>query len=144
MLEEVDADRVLAELVRMVRPGGRIAVAVRASDIPYWDSLPLRPELRAKLAARKGAGAAARGCADASLYRRFRTLGLTAVELRPLLAIDRPEDNAPNWRANNEAGMQAALGPDEVPEWRAALARAEAEGSLLWGQCYHCAVGTKP
>jgi hypothetical protein len=60
-------------------PGGRVAVLVRAVDIPAWDSLPLRPELRAKLAARPSAGVTAGGCADPSLYRRFWATGFAQV-----------------------------------------------------------------
>lgn len=144
VLEEVDADRALAELARVVRPGGRIGVVVRAIDLPFWDSLSLPPEPRAKLTARPGAGVSPGGCADASLYRRFRALGLKEVALGPRLAIDRPEDDIASWRANNELMMHVAVGPDGTAELRAALARAEAEGSYLWGQTYHCAVGTKP
>ena len=32
VMEEVDADRMLAELVRIAKPGGRVAVGVRAVD----------------------------------------------------------------------------------------------------------------
>src|SRR5678815_887627 len=34
VLEEGNADRMLAELVRIAKPGGRVAVMVRALDIP--------------------------------------------------------------------------------------------------------------
>ena len=144
MLEGVDADRALAELARVVRPGGLIAVAVVATDIPFWSSLPLRPELRAKLATISRFAAAARGCADASLYRRFRALGLTEVTMGPRFAVDDPVAHGRDRRAMIEATMQAALDPAEVPEWRAAVAQAEADGSYLWSLAYHCAVGTKP
>ncbi len=37
-----------------------------------------------------------------------------------------------------------ALSPQEADEWRAAVARAEAEGTLFFAMPHHCAVGTKP
>ena len=68
VMEEGDANRMLAELVRVTRPGGRIGVIVRSLDLPWWANLPLSPELRAKVD-RPGylGGAAPAGCADASL-----------------------------------------------------------------------------
>src|SRR5262249_4012644 len=36
VLEEADADTVMAELRRVTRPGGRVAVVVRAIDRPQW------------------------------------------------------------------------------------------------------------
>jgi hypothetical protein len=50
-------------------------VLVHAVDIPPWDSLPLRPELRSKLAARPTAGVTAGTDAEPSLYRRFTAAG---------------------------------------------------------------------
>lgn len=77
-MEEGDADKMLSELVRVTRPGGRIAAIVRGVDMPSWANLPLTPATRAKTD-RPGlvnVGVAATGCADASLYRRFREAGL--------------------------------------------------------------------
>ena len=36
VMEEGDADRMLSELVRVTRPGGRIAAMVRSLDMPWW------------------------------------------------------------------------------------------------------------
>ena len=145
MLDEVDAERALAELARVVRPGGRVAVLVRAVDIPAWDSLPLRPELRAKVAARP-TGWSHRG----SVRRRqplspFPRRRIRAdVTMGPRLAIDRPEDGLPDWRAYYEGSSVGVLSEPEAAEWRATAARATAERSFLWAFAYHCAVGTKP
>ena len=35
VIEEGDADRMLAEMVRVARPGGRVGVIVRAQDLPH-------------------------------------------------------------------------------------------------------------
>ena len=36
VLEECDAGKAIAEMVRVARPGGRIGVVVRAIDLPQW------------------------------------------------------------------------------------------------------------
>ncbi|HSE86529.1 MAG TPA: methyltransferase domain-containing protein [Candidatus Binatia bacterium] len=91
VLEEGNADRMLSELVRVVKPGGRVAVMVRALDIPWVVNVPLRPELKTKVETPRGF-VGAEGCADASLYRRFQQAGLAQVKMFPQFAAsDQPE-----------------------------------------------------
>jgi SAM-dependent methyltransferase len=143
VFEEGDADRMLAEVVRVTRPGGRIAVIVRAIDMPVWINLPLSAGLRMKLLkpGMIGAGASPMGCADLSLYQRFQVAGLTDLHFFPQLAtVLRVEPRL--------AGLQAqalqVLDEDEAMEWRRVLAQAEAEGTSFIATAHHCAVGTKP
>src|SRR2546422_196531 len=46
VMEEVDADRMMAELVRIAKPGGSVAVIVRAVDRGNWTNAPLPAEIR--------------------------------------------------------------------------------------------------
>jgi SAM-dependent methyltransferase len=63
VMEEGDADRILSELVRVIRPGGRVAAIVRGDDCPALLSLPLRAEVHAKAARAVAAGVVDRGLA---------------------------------------------------------------------------------
>ncbi len=143
VMEEGDADRMLAEMVRVTRPGGRVGVVVRAADMRLWTNLQLRPGLLAKLESAPGAGAAERGCADASLYRRIASAGLTNLTLGPQLGPNLPQHGPELLRLFATRILQA-LSADEVEECRTALARAIEDGSFLWAEPYHCALGTKP
>lgn len=71
VMEEVNAVRIFGELVRVTKPGGRVAVIVRAEDRPLHVNLPLRPELKAKAEAPGGArpGSVEGGCADPAFTR---------------------------------------------------------------------------
>ena len=144
VMEEGDADRMLAELVRVVRAGGRIAVIVRSRDLPSWANLPISASLRTKVdrPGMTGSGVAAAGCADASLYRRFYAAGLTGLKCFPQFIAITPAE------ASRFAIVQqqilATLTEEEAAEWRSAVVQAEAQGTLFVTSALHCAVGTKP
>jgi SAM-dependent methyltransferase len=140
--EEGDADGMLAELIRVTKPGGRIGVIVRATDIPEWVNAPLGAATKAKVEAPGlfGAGVVPSGCADASLYARFRAAGLTDLHLFPQLTAVNPDD--PRFPMFRQQALGALAG-DEVAEWRRAVAEAEAAGTLFIAMPHHCAVGTK-
>ena len=141
VLEEGNAARMLAELIRVTKPGGRIGVVVRAVDIPGWVNLPLPAATRAKVEAPGlfGGGVVAGGCADASLYARFRAAGLTELSAFPQLTALAPDD--PRLPMFQQQAL-AALSGSEIPEWRRAVT--EAAGTSFIAMPHHCAVGTKP
>jgi len=141
VLEEGNADRMLAELVRVAKPGGRVAVMVRALDIPWAVNVPLRPEVKTKVEVPRGF-VGAQGCADASLYRRFHEAGLTHVQMFPqLAAFEEPQTPQAQFA---HGAILGALSADETQEWHVAMTQAVADGTYFIAQPFHCAVGTKP
>src|SRR5204863_6688180 len=84
VIEECDADRAIAEMVRVAAPGGRIGIIVRALDLPQWWNLDLPEALRRKITP-PPQSVAGNGVADASLYRRMRRAGLTDLVCFPFL-----------------------------------------------------------
>jgi ubiquinone/menaquinone biosynthesis C-methylase UbiE len=142
VIQRVDADRKLAEMVRVTKSGGRVAVVGHAHDIPQWVNLPLRAELKAKIEAPGWGGTSGheRGCDDASLYRRFHQAGLTQIKMFPQFAAF---DDPARLQAM-QATIMPTLNAAEAQEWRDAMACAEAEGTFFIANPFHCAVGTKP
>ncbi len=141
VLEECDAGKALAEIVRVTRPGGRIAIAVRATDLPQWWNLDVAEAIQRKITpAPRSVGPG--GVADASLYRRMRQAGLTDLVSYPcLITLDRPD--SPIWRYR-EDHVLSLLTTEELPVWHAARDKAAADGTLLASHALHCCVGTKP
>ena len=142
VMEEGDADRILSELVRVTKPGGRVAAVVRGEDCPPLLTIRLRPDVHARAARAMAAGVVERGCADGSLYRRFHAAGLTQVRALPQFAIyDDPRTVMAQYYQSRIAG---ALTPDEAAEWQTAVTSADADGAFVLGVPHHCAVGTRP
>jgi ubiquinone/menaquinone biosynthesis C-methylase UbiE len=140
VIEEVDANQMLAEFVRVTKPGGRVAVVARALDMPFMVNLPLRPETKAKAEVPQG-GLSEHGCADASLYQRFYGANLTHVKMFPYFVVfDRSDKYMLDYM---EARVLPRLSQEEAEEWQMARARAGAEGTFFMTWPHHCAVGTK-
>lgn len=140
VMEEVDADRMLAEMTRVTKPGGRVGVIVRAEDMNSWINIPLEATLKTKAELPRG-NVSEKGCADGSLYRRFRDAGLASLKMFPQLA---PFKLSEPHGIRMEIGILAALSPEEAAQWRAAAASPEARDFLFIARPFHCAVGTKP
>jgi SAM-dependent methyltransferase len=141
VLEECDAGKAIAEMIRVAKPGGRVGIAVRAIDLAQWWNLDLPEPIRRKIAPPPqsvGPG----GVADASLYRRMRQAGLSGLVSYPaLITLDRPD--GPIWRYR-EDHVLSLLAADELTVWHAARDKAAAEGTLLAAHALHCCVGTTP
>jgi len=142
VIQRVDADRMLAEMVRVTKPGGRVAVLGHAHDMPQWINLPLPAELKARLDAPgwDGVNSHPQGCHEASLYARFHRSGLSRIKMFPQLA----EFTTPDRLQQIQAGILPMLSPQETDIWQSAVATAETEGTFFVTRPYHCAVGTKP
>jgi SAM-dependent methyltransferase len=141
VFEECDADLALRELFRVVRPGGRVGVIVRAIDMPQWWHLDLPGEVRRK-ANVPPQSCGPRGVADASLYRRMREAGFEQLTCFPtLVTFDRPE--GPIWRYR-EDHVLAQLSEPETSIWHTATEAARKAGLLFMANPLHRVVGRKP
>jgi SAM-dependent methyltransferase len=138
MLEEVDADRALAEMVRVTRPGGRIGIAVRALDIAHVVGAEL-PEaiLGRAISILKAAGVGKEGCADVSLYRRMTGAGMTNVQ--PM-----PQFNPCMHLLLKNEGRSGLDGLDVSDREVWVEAVAAAGDAFFIAQPMHVGVGTKP
>ena len=137
VFEECDVDLAIAEMYRVLRPGGRAGVVVRSNDLPVYWNLNVEPDLRAKLNGPRFQGVTAKGCVDATLYQRFAK---HFTDLRP----------HPFWASFPEAqpivlsNMLATLTPEERASFDRAYAAGRDAGTAFVSNPFHCVVGTKP
>ena len=142
LIQLVDANQMLAEMVRVTKPGGRVGVVGRGDDRPNIINLPVRAELKAKAEAQRDQEAHnPQGCDDASLYRRFHQAGLIELKMLPQLAVYTDRTRLQFMQQNQ---ILPVLTPEEREEWIAAAAEVEAEGTFFIAELFNCAVGNKP
>ena len=141
VLEECDADKAIAEMIRVVRPGGRVGIVVRSIDVQQWWNFPVAGGVQTR-AETPPQSVGRGGVADMSLYARMLKAGL--VDLVPfpaMITLDRP--GGPIWRYR-EDHVVSQLDAAELGEWQRARATAAAAGTLFQVHPLHCAVGSRP
>jgi SAM-dependent methyltransferase len=143
VMEEVDADRMVAELVRIAKPGGRVVVIVRSVDRPSWSNAGVPEPLRQRIESTAGTGGVGeRGCADESLYRRLHEAGLAEIRGGPAWAWTHPGDG---WWSNIDHQIRGRLSAEDEVVWGNAIEESQATGLPVWvARPFHCATGMKP
>ena len=141
VMEECDADKMLAEMIRVAKPGGRVAVMVRATDRRSLWNMPLNDTVR-EIVETPVTSVGVGGCADVSLYSRFGKSGLIDLRLFPTtMTVTDPESYS--WRYY-EPYIYSLLDEAGIAQWQDAKAVAIKDGSIMMARWMHCAVGTKP
>ena len=142
VIQRVNADLMLPEMVRVSKPGGRVAVLGHAHDMNRWVNLALNPDLKSRIESPPWVEDRGhpQGCDDSSLYQRFSRLGLSDVRMFPFISTfsDRMRLQF------LQGGILPTLNDDEAAEWRAAVEQAESDGTFFIATPFHCAVGTRP
>lgn len=141
VMEEVNADKMMAELVRVTKPGGRIGVVVRATDMAMSLNLPL-PADELKRTGELEDRPEGEGCASAGLYDRMTAAGLEDRRHGPYLA-NFTDANGP-LELYATSVLIARLGPGSAARWNRAVTEAAAAGTFVLAWPHHLAVGTKP
>ena len=141
VLEECAADHALAEIFRVLKPGGAVAVVVRAIDMPQWWNLDLSSTVASKVNAQPQSVSEG-AVADRSLYRRVAEAGFSHLQGFPyLIPFDRPD--GPIW-AYRAAHARSLLTSDEQVEWDRACREAAAGNRLFQANPVHCVVAIRP
>jgi ubiquinone/menaquinone biosynthesis C-methylase UbiE len=134
-------ERALAEMVRVLRPGGRIVVSDPDCDTIFVDS-PKRETTRKVIHSvcdRSGSGTVGR-----QLLRLFKNEGLSNIECVPrVLTMDLTLMHRLFDGHLAEPAVAAMFAPGEIDCWWQEARRAEAEGQLYAGVTIVTAVGEK-
>ena len=141
VIQRVNAEKMLSEMVRVTKRGGRLAVLGHAHDMPRWINLPLGEKLKAKIDSPPWVTDRGHpeGCDDASLYRLFSNLGLSDLKMFPYMASFGGASRLQGLQSSILPGLSSA----EAAEWHAAVTVAEKNRTFFIGTPYHCCVGTK-
>ena len=141
VVQRVNADLMLPEMVRVTKPGGRVAVLGHAHDMNRWVNLPLGQDLKTRIESPPWVDDRGhpQGCDDATLYQKFAQLGLTDLRMYPFISTF----SDPGRLLFLEGGILPTLNAEEAAEWRAAVAQAQADGTFFISTPFHCAVGRK-
>lgn len=141
VLEECSAEKGLAELARVVRPGGRVGVIVRGVDLVQWWNLPVSDALRAKISM-PAASVAPGGVASAALYDLGVAAGLLPERMFPfMVASDSVGTPITEYPETHALSLVSAA---EQAEYRAAKAQAIAAGTWFMTRGHHCFIGQVP
>lgn len=145
----VDPERVLAEMVRVTKPGGWVVAgepdwASFAVDVPD----PTLIDVERRLIRYRADHLQRHGYIGRQLHRLFRQRGLEGLEIRiitipitdlslarRILLLDDTED---------KAIAEGVLTPEELQRWRAALEQSSAEGTFFANCVGGLAAGRKP
>ena len=141
VIQRVDAGKMLSEMLRVTKPGGRVAILGHAHDMPRWVNLPLGQALKAKVESPPWSVDRGHelGCDDATLYRRFHNAGLSQIKMFPYMGAF--TGGMPLQML--ESNILPTLTPEERDSWRAAVEQGQADGTFFISTPFHCAVGTK-
>ena len=140
VMEECNADKMLAEMIRVAKPGGRVAVMVRATDRRSLWNMPLDETIR-EIVETPVRSVGLEGCADVSLYSRFGQSGLIDLRLFPTtVTVTDPESYS--WRYY-EPYIFSLLDEAGIAQGHKAKATAIRDRSILLARWMHCAVCTK-
>ncbi|MGH8897996.1 MAG: methyltransferase domain-containing protein [Egibacteraceae bacterium] len=137
-----DAELALAELVRVTKPGGRVAAFDIDHDTPVIDS-PYRDLTRAIV--RSFSDDFRHGWIGRQLPRLFREHGLADVTVTVHSVVGDYEMFELLWGGHvAQAQRDGLLDPDEVKRWWEDLSQAHQAGCFFWGQMAFVVGGTKP
>ena len=134
-------EKAMRELRRVVRPGGRVGVIVRATELPHTWNIELPEPLRTKVDTRPPL-VGPRGVADRSLYPRMAAAGFERLTCFPML-VSVDATDGPFFRYL-EGNVLSRLTPKERPVWETARQAAVQAGLLFSTNPHHCVVGRKP